>query len=462
MAQPRLDPVLVSFDPKSVSLIVAAEGCYSGGMTAAQCISTLYAAYTPTANDLAGVMLAIWTQLTPSELTGLLTTYYTAEQVQQAVTQAYAYFLDVMSRDTLLDQGQIPYPYNDVYQSPDIWVAGTSALPNPQVLLNSWMQGPTSNIYYNPNNNVTNYIYLRTTNLFPGATPWYADPGTGQLVPNQVYLHYSKASLLLQTDQWGNNLIPTAPNQNPVIPATMTATTQGQHVIALPAFQWIAPVPPSNDHYCLIARVVTYGHPNPVPPPGSLTDFCNYVRDNPNVAWRNVYIAYTQSRADALARAGADTTAGLTFPNSVIVVNPETTLQQYILQVVATNMPIGTTIQLQSADTGLNLGPVTVTQSSQTWQLSTLLAPNYNGLLSETIILPTNAVPTMGAQVSLINYAVGVQGTTLHDYGRPPEFYRIDAKALDLAETANAVFVGNFDMQFKPGADTDEVEGVSS
>src|ERR1044071_5732124 len=181
----RAHAKVTSESPTPVPLIVAAEGCYNGGMSAQECAQFLYNNYSNTsAGQLATTILSIWTTVSASDLTAILTglNVYTQDEIQVAVTNAYAYYLDVMVRDTLIDQGQIPYPYNDVYQSPDIYPVGTQPLSNPNSLLSTWNQGPSANIYWNSSGTLVNYIYIRATNLFPGATPWYA-PSNGQTVP---------------------------------------------------------------------------------------------------------------------------------------------------------------------------------------------------------------------------------------------------------------------------------------
>lgn len=442
------------------TLIEGAEACYISGLGAAECAPALYQRYKPAALEMSRALLAVWTTTTQSEMTTILTQFYSATEVQNAVTGAYSYYLDVMVRDTLTDVGQIPYPGTDVSSSPDIYPVGTQPLADPDTLLATWNKGPTANIYWNSTSPVTNYIYIRTTNLYPGANPWYPDPETGVLVPNQLYLYYSLASLLLMPSQWSNQMIPTAAGQSP---ATTTATVQGEHGVAAPVFQWVTNPPPQGDHYCLIARAVTHGHPNPIPRDGTLTNFCNYVRDNPSVAWRNVSVVYIASQPTKASRLStlAESAAlpGTPVNSSLVMTNPEPLPITFTIQVRATNMPDGCTIQLASSDTGMNLGPVEVSANLQNWEVSAELPARYHGMLDVTIVVPNRAVMGALATVSVINYAHALVGTELSRYGHPPATYGMSRETLRLGEGDTMVYVGNFDFQFENGTDPYEPTG---
>ncbi len=184
----------------------------------------------------------------------------------------YPLYNDLFMRDNLADIGQIPSP-PPAYSSPDIIPYGDLPVADPVTFFKgNYGQDVGKDIYKDQ----YNYIYTRAKNLAQG-------PEAGK-----IHLYYSRASLLLWPSLWSANVIQTEQGADM---ATVNAQSFAEVVVpdADAAFFWKpAPLPDPSDHYCLISRVETGTHPNPIPPDGSITDFAQYVMYNPAVGWRNV------------------------------------------------------------------------------------------------------------------------------------------------------------------------------
>jgi hypothetical protein len=205
---------------------------------------------------------------------------------------------DLYTRDNLADIGQIPSP-PPVCTSPDIIPWGNLPQSDPGTFFKgNYGQDVGKDIY----NGQYNYIYTRAKNLAFG-------PKTGQ-----IHLYYSPASLLLWPSLWSANAIEPETGGPSV---TVNAQALGEVTAADTAFLW-QPPPLANphDHYCLVSRVVTDTHPNPIPADGSITDFAQYVMNNPAVGWRNVRLVdhdtpSQQFRVDLVVRENVKLYIGL-------------------------------------------------------------------------------------------------------------------------------------------------------
>jgi hypothetical protein len=85
--------------------------------------------------------------------------------------------------------------------------------------------------------------------------------------------------------QWSGNAMQSNQGTSSV---TFPLTPPGGIAVCSEPLKWNPrPIGP-NDHYCLVGRVSTESHPNPIPNVTRLPDFAQYIRDNPNMCWRNV------------------------------------------------------------------------------------------------------------------------------------------------------------------------------
>jgi hypothetical protein len=199
----------------------------------------------------------------------------TVETTGQLAGLATEQWDDLHFRHYLGDTGK--YPTSGVLSgSPDIIPLGRVPVADPQYLIDggNWATDFGGATYASE----PNYIYLRGQNLSAGAA-------TGKL-----YLYYSPASLLLwPTDPldpskgWAKHPLKTDRGAQWID----VSAGSSERFCTLEPFRWI-PAPIHNDHYCMIARLVTERHPNEIPAVGTLTDFAAYISQHPNMAWRNV------------------------------------------------------------------------------------------------------------------------------------------------------------------------------
>jgi hypothetical protein len=181
---------------------------------------------------------------------------------------------DVYLRANLSDDGQYPRA-GTLSDCPDIIPSGIYPTENPQqyFLVDNW----NKDIGKDLTAKMQNYIYIRAKNL------------AGKTQTGKLFLYYSKASLLLYPNFWKNNLIKIANGKDSF---DFSVNKDGK-VLSFDdkqgTFIW-SPEMISNDHYCLIGRIVTPDHPNPIPDAGDIDSFAEFISKNPNYGWRNVTI----------------------------------------------------------------------------------------------------------------------------------------------------------------------------
>lgn len=184
------------------------------------------------------------------------------------ISPEYPLYMDVMMRDTFNDFGQMPVNGN-VCNSPDIVPVGMNALANPEEkLTKTWFQDIGKKLTVGANNT----IYLRGISHNPNKTK------------AKFYLYYSPASLLMYPTQWKNNLIPCSNGKEYYETGELR---QGELAVTKEPFLW-KPSSISKDHYCLVGRVVTDEHPNPIPKVEDVKMFTKFIANNPNYCMRNI------------------------------------------------------------------------------------------------------------------------------------------------------------------------------
>lgn len=182
----------------------------------------------------------------------------------------YPIYMDVMLRDTFKDFGQSSVSGN-VCCSPDIIPRGMEPIVNPdKELVNKWFDDIGKKLTLQANN----MIYMRGISH------------SQQKTKAKFYLYYSKASLLMYPEQWENNLIPCS-NGSDFFETDFLE--QGDLAVTIP-FTWKPKSIESSDHYCLVGRIVTDAHPNPIPRPTDVREFAKFIAQNPNYSMRNITV----------------------------------------------------------------------------------------------------------------------------------------------------------------------------
>ncbi len=185
-------------------------------------------------------------------------------------SEFYPLYPGILLRDNFKDFGQVPVA-GTLTTSPDIIPYGKEVINNPEKeLKEKWFADCGKDLLAN----VGNYIYMRAFNL--------------NTIEEDVkfHLYYSPASLLMYPGKWKDNALKTSGGQ---AYAEAKGVNQGVIVVASDSFCW-KPAIIKDDHYCLVGRVETASHPNPIPELEQIPDFAKFISENPGFAWRNVSV----------------------------------------------------------------------------------------------------------------------------------------------------------------------------
>lgn len=239
-------------------------------------------------------------------------------------------YTDLMIRDYFGDNGT---PRSGTLSaSPDIIPWGTEPLPDFQTYLTT-QQAVNSDLGKDIVGYQDNYLFVRCLNLSSAAAA------------GKVYLYYSPSNLLMAPGLWSTNVLNT---QNGAGYGVVSIKNTGDFGVGDLPFVWVPSPPPNNTHYCMVARLVTDQHPNPIPTNvATFNDFVSYIANNPGTAWRNV--AFVGTAPD--------------WSNVVPVTSLSADAQLYF-QVQCTNVPIGSQVAFACPDPGtspmINLQPTTI------------------------------------------------------------------------------------------------------
>lgn len=392
------------------SLVSAAALCRDLGDTIDDCAPQLYANYSPTpsAQDLAGVLMAVWPVTEFADLVAALELCVDPETQQQAFDPTTAMAAakwatttphDLWLRDSLADTGSIPYG-GQTFQSPDI-------VPNPLDPADVYTQW---NVDLGRNVNVPgdNTVYVRAWNAYPDAQK------------GQLYLYWALPSMLMTPSKWKGNVIP---NANGSDHANLTAGVNAMATVDQP-FAWTTKST-TESHYCLVARIVTEFQDNAIPP-DDLNVFVAWVQDHPGVAWRN-----TQS---------VTVTGGGPVELEVGFGNPQSDPHTYVVQVVCDGAPAGAYMKAFT-DPDPSVGDTMETDGGEAvLTLVTDLPPGWDGTLHVTVAPPPGGMLPASMTVRT--------STFLHD----PPTQVLAARAVPAADagvdhpdvTAPVVFLGDY------------------
>jgi len=174
---------------------------------------------------------------------------------------------DLFIRSGLSDTGVVPYP-NSPFCSPDIIPYGSQPVQHPKDTFANFGQDFGVNIRLREDN----YIYARGLNNAPGAAS------------GKAYLYYADGSMILWPKMWAQHPILTDQKKDYI---DISSGATGQNWIADTPFRWRPETAP-NDHFCIISRVETAAHPNPIPDIIKISDLAAFLCNNRGFAWRNV------------------------------------------------------------------------------------------------------------------------------------------------------------------------------
>ena len=179
---------------------------------------------------------------------------------------------DIYFRSSKDDQGM--YPTSGCMSSCFDIITRQEPLSDPSSLIKGdWGKNNSQNL----NARMNNYIYVRGKNL------------SEKTQDGKVYLYYSRAKLLLYPNFWSKNIITLGGGSDHFD----LSVDKGKSFVCSDdkqgCFYW-TPEMITNDHYCLISRVVTKDHPADIPSASNVTDFGKFISENRSYGWRNVTV----------------------------------------------------------------------------------------------------------------------------------------------------------------------------
>lgn len=329
-----------------------------------------------------------------------------------------AQYDDIFLRADFGDTGSVPAT-GLLSTSPDIIPSGIAPIADPvKVFTDNY-----ANTGANGKDlvaNAQNYVYMRGKNLHNG-------PESGTL-----QLYYSPASLLLYPNLWSQNQLKTSAGKATV---PVSAKNLGDIVVGQDPFTWVPQIPSSGDHYCLIGRVVTPSHPNPIPPIGNISDFASYIAHNRGMGWRNVVVVDKGSP---------------TFTNSIGYNQGEMGGNMYVA-IKGISVPKGAEVTFSCGDSGpsplinMTTPPFTATGADFLVGLPTRIPANFASNISYSYTA-CGTTPPPGWSVSIVVFFFAPPGHDAYARGISPHKLGIRGAALEEIGPMMAVAVGSQTM----------------
>jgi hypothetical protein len=406
----------------AVTLIEAAEAAWASGLDVVSSAPTLRAVFAPDIPTLAQVLAAVWWATLGTKPRVLLATALTAAypeappiDITDATHRAVSRAQGIYIRKGLDDAGQIPYeqPLNG---SPDINPAGTSPIPDPQTYYRqNWGNDPATKV----ERAVTNYVYVRGMNLFPGAED------------GEIHLYWCRATTYEKPSVWASQPVP---NQaGPTAPARVSAAAAGDVVVGETPFLWTGPI--DQDYYFLIARVVSRFAPNPIPPDGTFG--MEWLRWHPGFAQRLFSFAAAGALEARTLRVGFG--------------NPDAAPGRFLLVADCRGLS-GAAVSLASrGEVAFDTGPRAVAAEGGQIEVAVELPAGYDGDV-EVGIGPAGALAEAaarpGAVVDVRLYQLVGPGHEAFVFARSPEELGIAAEGPSVGG-ALPVLVGSVPLRFE-------------
>jgi C1A family cysteine protease len=344
-------------------------------------------------------------------------------QGQDSFGVLYPFYDDAFIRDNLSEVGVVPAAGGSWTQSPDIIPYGTGVMGNPaETLAATYRQDIGKEVFLNQ----TNYYYMRAKNFKSGANT------------AQLELYYCPQSLFLYPDLWLSKQLKTSSGNSQV---TAVATGRGDIMAGTTAF---TNVPSSTEHHCLIGRVITADHPNPLPSNGQITSMqqlAKYIQDHPNMAWRNVTIV---NKDVPTAQATFDFDSGSAGGRILIGMN-------------CVNTPVGSEVAFACGDpipsgpdqgAMIQLGRTSLSQPTEfVGQMLVDMPASFKSSISMSYWAKP---PTLGPwTITFEAILITSTGDTAYPASRPIEEFGYSRELSERAGLAHGVVLGSVTMQGK-------------
>lgn len=313
---------------------------------------------------------------------------------------------DLIVRDYFGDDGS--GRAGNLSSSPDIIPWGTTKLDNYQQYLTSDTI-PSQDLGKDIVGYQANYLYVRCLNQSDGAAS------------GKVYLYYAPSNLLMAPGLWSQNQLNTQDGKGY---GEVTASAKGQYAVGNSPFIWVPQPPNPGTHYCMVARLETAAHPNPIPNNiGSYEDFVHYIATNSGTAWRNVVFVGTPPDWSRIVPCTAlPTEASIYF------------------QLNCTNVPVGSKVSFSCGDPGpdpaINLQPTVVsTGPNFTTGVWSTIPANWSGTI--TVYWYSNGTNNWGSGQQKIELKIfytqpshQLRSDALSRYFYPASYFGIETKPL--------------------------------
>jgi hypothetical protein len=208
-----------------------------------------------------------------------------------------------------------------------------------------------------------NYVYARAKNL------------SNKIMGGRIFVYSTGGALVLWPSNWKPIL--SVNNHTPYLPLDPVA--ENQVAVTSEPGGW-TPDPKGPDHYCLVGRLETEGHPNPLPS-DTVVDLARLMQMNPGYAWRNVQL---------VSAPAADRVRRVAFQQK-----DETTT--FLFFGFCRGVPTGVDISLSAAGSGMD--PVDIRRQTvdrdqfYTSTANSRIVQNFQGIATFQIFLNGRTLP---------------------------------------------------------------------
>ena len=299
---------------------------------------------------------------------------------------------DVYFRAFEGDDGSYPIKGRALSQCFDI-ITKNVPVGNPLDLIgdSQWKTNNSDNLVAR----INNHIYVRGTNL------------AGKDQAGELYLYYSKASLLLYPSLWKKNAIKLGNNTE----AFHYSVPRDRRMVSWDAqqgsFVW-NPEMITNDHYCLIARSVTKDNPAPIPAVSDVPNFAEFISKNRSYGWRNVTVTDSKSPS---------------FSMPVEYEQGDVAYEMHFI-LSCTGLPVGSEVAFECPMTGpspaIRMNKTKITMPNQDLGVVCHVPAHFKGTITYSY-WANGLAPAGEFEISLHPVIFVPKGDSLYQYSKPLE-----------------------------------------